>query len=325
VSDETPSRPKLLSLVVPVYNEAESLPELHREIDEVAKREALAVEIIFVDDGSKDDSWKIVKQLRAKDPRVQGIRFRRNFGKAAALAAGFKKVRGEVAITLDADLQDDPNEIPHFLAELNNDLDVVSGWKKKRYDPWHKVFPSRVFNGMISWLTGVRLHDHNCGMKCYRAEVFKEVRLYGELHRFIPVLAAARGFKVGELVIQHRRRKFGHSKYGVKRFIKGFLDLLTVKFLTSFGRRPQHLLGSLGLMAFFLGMVGLIYLAVTWVIRYFNPESGLLALHERALLPYSLGAVLLGAQFLCMGILAEMMTAYQSRDEDTYSVKEETE
>jgi hypothetical protein len=178
---------------------------------------------------------------------------------------------------------------------------------------------------MISWLTGVKLHDHNCGMKCYRAEVFKEVRLYGELHRFIPVLAAARGFKVGELVIQHRRRKFGHSKYGVKRFVKGFLDLLTVKFLTSFGRRPQHLLGSLGLMSFFLGMVGLIYLAVTWVIRYFNPESGLLALHERALLPYSLGAVLLGAQFLCMGILAEMMTAYQSRDEDTYSVKEETE
>jgi glycosyltransferase involved in cell wall biosynthesis len=325
VSDETPSRPKLLSLVVPVYNEAESLPELHREIDEVAKREALEVEIIFIDDGSKDDSWKIVKQLRSKDPRVQGIRFRRNFGKAAALAAGFKKVRGEVAITLDADLQDDPNEIPHFLAELNHDLDVVSGWKKKRYDPWHKVFPSRVFNGMISWLTGVRLHDHNCGMKCYRAEVFKEVRLYGELHRFIPVLAAARGFKVGELVIQHRRRKFGHSKYGVKRFVKGFLDLLTVKFLTSFGRRPQHLLGSLGLMSFFLGMVGLIYLAVTWVIRYFNPESGLLALHERALLPYSLGAVLLGAQFLCMGILAEMMTAYQSRDEDTYSVKEETE
>jgi dolichol-phosphate mannosyltransferase len=325
VSDEQPSRPKLLSLVIPVYNEAESLPELHREISEVAQRESLNIEIIFIDDGSSDDSWKIVKQLREQDPRIHAIRFRRNFGKAAALAAGFKKVRGQVAITLDADLQDDPNEIPNFLKELDKDLDVISGWKKQRYDPWHKVFPSRIFNGMVSWLTRVKLHDHNCGMKCYRAEVLKEVRLYGELHRFIPVLAAARGFKVGELVIHHRRRKFGRSKYGVKRFIKGFLDLLTVKFLTSFGKRPQHLLGTMGLMSFFAGMVGLIYLAITWVIRYFNPESGLEPLHSRALLPYSLGAVLLGAQFLCMGILAEMMTAYQSRDEDAYSVKEEIE
>ena len=325
MSEAPPDGPKLLSLVIPVYNESESLIPLHQEIDEVAKKENLLIEIIFIDDGSSDGSWKLIKELVAKDARIRGIRFRKNFGKAAALAAGFKAVRGQVAITMDADLQDDPHEIPQFLAELNKDLDVVSGWKKKRHDPWHKVFPSRIFNGMVSWLTGVRLHDHNCGMKCYRAEVLKEVRLYGELHRFIPVLAAARGFKVGELVIQHRARKFGRSKYGLKRFVKGFLDLLTVKFLTSYGRRPQHLLGTLGLMSFFVGMIGLTYLAITWVIRYFNPESGLEPLHERALLPYSLGAVLLGAQFLCMGILAEMLTFSQSRDEDEYSVKEEVE
>ena len=325
MSEAPPDGPKLLSLVIPVYNESESLIPLHQEIDEVAKKENLLIEIIFIDDGSSDGSWKLIKELVAKDARIRGIRFRKNFGKAAALAAGFKAVRGQVAITMDADLQDDPHEIPQFLAELNKDLDVVSGWKKKRHDPWHKVFPSRIFNGMVSWLTGVRLHDHKCGMKCYRAEVLKEVRLYGELHRFIPVLAAARGFKVGELVIQHRARKFGRSKYGLKRFVKGFLDLLTVKFLTSYGRRPQHLLGTLGLMSFFVGMIGLTYLAITWVIRYFNPESGLEPLHERALLPYSLGAVLLGAQFLCMGILAEMLTFSQSRDEDEYSVKEEVE
>src|SRR5262249_1471909 len=163
---------------------------------------------------------------------------------------GVKAARGDILCTLDADLQDDPVELPRFLAELERGLDVVSGWKKERHDPWHKVWPSRVFNRLVSWLTGVKLHDHNCGFKAYRAEVFKEIRLYGELHRFIPVLAAARGFKVGELVIQHRPRKFGRSKYGVGRFVKGFLDLLTVKFLTGFGSRPSHLLGTIGLVAF---------------------------------------------------------------------------
>jgi glycosyltransferase involved in cell wall biosynthesis len=316
-------RPNLLSIVIPVYNEEESLAPLIQEIDTVATQENLEVEIIFIDDGSIDSSWKIIQGLAAKDARIQAIRFRRNFGKAAALAAGFKLVRGEVTMTLDADLQDDPIEIPRFLHELSKDLDVVSGWKKIRHDPWHKVIPSRIFNGLVSRLTGVKLHDHNCGMKCYRSEVLKEVRLYGELHRFIPVLAAAKGFRVGELVIRHRPRKFGSSKYGVKRFVKGFLDLLTVKFLTSFGRRPQHLLGSIGLMSFCLGMFGMIYLAITWVIRYFNPDSSLEPLHSRALLPYSLGALLLGAQFLCMGILAEMITANQTKDEDAYSIKDE--
>ena len=186
-----------------------------------------------------------IEQLAAADPRVRGIRFRRNFGKAAALSAGFDAARGELVVTLDADLQDDPREIPRFLAEIDKGLDCVSGWKQVRHDPWHKVGPSRVFNWLVGVLTGVKLHDHNCGFKCYRREIFDEVRLYGELHRFVPVLAAARGWKVGEIVVNHRARKFGRSKYGVTRIVKGFLDLLTVYFLTGFEQRPQHLLGTL--------------------------------------------------------------------------------
>ena len=208
----------MLSIVIPVYNEAESLEALHREIREVAAANGYELDVIFVDDGSKDDSWWIIRRLAAADPQVRGIRFRRNFGKAAALSAGFALVRGEMVMTLDADLQDDPHEIPRFLAAMENNLDVVSGWKQVRHDPWHKVLPSRVFNGMVSGLTGVKLHDHNCGMKCYRREVLGEVRLYGELHRFVPVLAAGRGYRVGEIVINHRARKFGQSKYGLQPF-----------------------------------------------------------------------------------------------------------
>ena len=230
-----------------------------------------------MDDGSTDGSWDVIAELARTHPNVRGVRFRRNFGKAAALVAGFDAARGDVIFTLDADLQDDPHEIPRFLEAMRSGkpvdgrrgprgagLDVVSGWKRVRHDPWHKVCPSRVFNGMVGLLTGVRLHDHNCGMKCYKAEIFREVRLYGELHRFVPVLAAARGFRVGEIEINHRPRQFGQSKYGVHRFVKGFLDLLTVKFLTGFGRRPQHLLGSVGLLCFLLGGLGLVYLGVTW-------------------------------------------------------------
>ncbi len=192
-----------------------------------------------------------------------------------------------------------------------------------RHDPWHKVFPSRVFNWMAGVLTGVRLHDHNCGMKCYRAEIFREVRLYGELHRFIPVLAAARGFRVGEIEINHRPRRFGYSKYGMRRFIKGFLDLLTVKFLTGFGRRPQHLLGSVGLLSFLLGGVGLAYLSVTWIIRLWLADL-FPPLHERPMLIYSLAALLLGAQMMTMGFLAELVIASQGRHDDVYSVAERT-
>ncbi len=314
----------MISIVIPVLNEHDSLLPLHAEIAVVAERANLPFEVLFVDDGSNDGSWKVIAELARQYAWVHGLRFRRNFGKAAALSAGFRGAKGEIILTLDADLQDDPAEIPRFLTALEQDsVDVVSGWKRVRRDPWHKVGPSRVFNAMVSWLTGVKLHDHNCGMKCYRAEVFREVRLYGEMHRFIPVLAAARGFRVGEIEINHRPRKFGRSKYGVRRFVKGFLDLLTVKFLTGFGQRPQHLLGGVGLLSFMLGNLGLLYLSVTWVINYFQPGS-FLPLHERPLLIYALGAMLLGAQMMSIGFLAELITAYQSRDEDSYSIAERT-
>jgi glycosyltransferase involved in cell wall biosynthesis len=314
----------MISIVIPVYNEQDSLAILYEELARVAEQHSLRFEILFIDDGSSDDSWKVIRSLAEQHPDVHGIRFRRNFGKAAALSAGFSAARGDIIMTLDADLQDDPAEIPRFLGKLAEGFDVVSGWKQTRYDPWHKVLPSRVFNGMVSWLTGVYLHDHNCGMKCYRAEVFREIRLYGELHRFIPVLAAARGFKVSEIVINHRTRKFGSSKYGVRRIVKGFLDLLTVKFLTGFGQRPQHLLGSIGLVSFLLGGIGMLYLAVTWLLRELVDETWSQPLHQRPLLIYSVAALLLGAQMMSIGFLAELITAYLSRDQESYSVKEKT-
>ena len=308
----------MLSVVIPVLNEASSLETLWQELAAVARDRGYELEVIFVDDGSTDASWSVIERLAAADERVRGIRFRRNFGKAAALAAGFRAVRGDLVMTLDADLQDDPREIPNFLAALELNLDVVSGWKRVRHDPWHKVGPSRVFNWMVSWLTGVPLHDHNCGMKCYRREVLAEVKLYGELHRFVPVLAHARGFRVGELAIQHRPRRFGQSKYGVSRFIKGFLDLMTVKFLIGFGRRPQHLLGSIGLACLLVGGAALAYLALYWVACVASGNDP--KLHERPALFYSVGILILGGQFLSIGLLGELVTAYVGREEDTYSI-----
>jgi len=318
--------PDKLSIVVPVLDEAESLPTLYEEITAVGRQHGYDLEVIFIDDGSRDTSWQVIQKLAASDARVRGIRFRRNFGKAAALSAGFDAAEGDVVMTLDADLQDDPREIPNFLAELESDLDVVSGWKKVRHDPWHKVLPSRVFNAMVSRLTGVKLHDHNCGMKCYRHEVLSEIRLYGELHRFVPVLAHARGFRVGEIAIAHRPRKFGHSKYGFKRFMKGFLDLLTVKFLTGYGQRPQHLLGTIGLLCFLAGGLCLAFLTGLWIVsRVWSEQFGPpVDLHQRALFFYSLGAMLLGGQLMSVGFLAELITAYTGRDADTYSIAEET-
>jgi len=300
--------PPSLSLVLPVHNERESLPELQAQISAVAQAHGLSVEMIYVDDGSRDNSWEVVKELAARDPRVRGIRFRRNFGKAAALQAGFREVRGSRVMTLDADLQDDPAEIPNFLAHLDKGYDLVSGWKKIRHDPWHKVFPSRVFNGMVSWLTGVKLHDHNCGMKAYEAAVVREVQLYGEMHRFIPVLAAARGFRVGELVIKHRPRQHGRSKYGFKRFLRGFLDLLTVKYLTTYGRRPMHLFGAAALLivfaAVFLALLGTVWSPV---------------LSSLTFLAIVLGVLVPLVLFL-NGLQAELITS--ARTDEAYSIVE---
>ena len=312
------------SLVIPVYNEEESLQALYKEIDDVAKSLEAKIELIFVDDGSSDSSWSIIETLAKEDSRVRGVRFRRNFGKAAALDVGFKTATLPIVMTLDADLQDDPREIPDFLRLIDSGLDVVSGWKKQRHDPWHKVLPSRVFNWLVSTLTGVKLHDHNCGMKCYRREIFDEITLYGELHRFIPVLAAARGYKIGEKVVQHRSRKFGKSKYGLNRFIKGFLDLLSVKFVTGYGQRPQHLLGTFGLTSFFIGAITLSWMALHWVLA----RIPFLALEEyhlsgRPAVIYSVALMLLGAQLLSVGVVAELLVSYQNRKGREYSIKAE--
>lgn len=313
--------PDLISIVIPVFNEQDSLAQLHCELDEVARHEQFPLEIIFVDDGSTDGSWSVIEQLAATDARVRGLRFRRNFRKAAALRAGFQESRGSIVFTMDADLQDDPHEIPKFLAALDSGCDVVSGWKKVRHDPWHKVGPSRVFNWLVGALTGVHLHDHNCGFKAYRREVCQDLRLYGELHRFVPVLAAARGWRVGEIVVQHRRRAFGKSKYGVSRILKGFLDLLTVSFLTDYSQRPQHLLGSVGLFSFGCGALGIAVLTVLWIVSRMT-EMADVHLHERAVFYYSIVAVLLGAQFMAIGFLAELITAHAIRDREPFSIRE---
>lgn len=321
----------MLSIIIPVFNEHESLVQLHAEITKVCVPAQIEHEIIFVDDGSKDGSWQIIQQLSQTDSRVSGIRFRRNFGKAAALTAGMSAARGDLLMMMDADLQDDPIEIPRFLARIQDGFDVVNGWKVRRLDPWHKVYPSKVFNWMVGRLTGLKLHDHNCGFKCFRKEVSSEIRLYGELHRFVPVLAFARGFSVSEIEVHHRSRQFGYSKYGFNRFVRGFLDLLTVKFLTGFGQRPQHLLGTTGLICFGAGTLGLIYLACVWMFGHaLHPLLAQIGLASkvwvshpiggRPLLAYSVATLLLGAQLLSLGFLAELIVANTSRESDTFSI-----
>jgi len=314
----------MLTVIIPVLDEAENLPQLHRELADVAAVEGYDLQMIFVDDGSTDASWAAIERLAADDPCVLGIRFRRNFGKAAALSAGFNAAEGDRIVTIDGDLQDDPAEIPRLLAKLDEGFDVVSGWKQVRHDPWHKVWPSRVFNWLVSHLTGVVLHDHNCGLKCFRREVIHEIRLYGELHRFVPVLAAARGFKVSEVVVEHRPRIFGRSKYGVSRIITGLLDLLTVKFVIGYGQRPQHLLGTIGLASFGLGGLTMAYLAVRWCASRIVDGMAPVHLHETAALYYALAFVVIGAQFMTFGFLGEMIAAYLVRETDTYSIAQHT-
>lgn len=290
----------MLSIVIPVFNEEASLERLYREIVSVTEENEFKAEIIFVDDGSTDSSWSKVEKLAEAAHVVHGLKFRRNFGKSAALNEGFMVATGQFVVTLDADLQDDPEEIPRLLKKLESGFDLVSGWKRKRNDPWHKVIPSRVFNWLVGAFTGLKLHDHNCGIKAYRAEVVREIRLYGELHRFIPVLAHARGFRVAELEVNHRQRLHGISKYGFSRFAHGLLDLLTVRFMTVYGERPLHVLGWIGSLCFAFGLIGLSYLAVIWLMGQ--------AIGARPILVYSVASLLFGAQMLTFGILAELIT-----------------
>ena len=315
---------KLISIVVPVFNEDESLEPLYAELCAMAEQFDYELDVVFVDDGSSDDSWHVIGGLAEKDDRVRAIRLRRNFGKAAALSAGFSVVRGDIVLTLDADLQDDPKEIPRFLAAMAEGYDVVSGWKRVRHDPWHKTYPSRVFNWLVGAMTGVKLHDHNCGFKCYRRDVLREVRLYGEMHRFVPVLAADRGFRISEIPVEHRSRKFGQSKYGVRRFVKGFLDLLTVFFLTGFRNRPQHFTGTLGLISLGCGTLTMTYLTFMWGISriaVFGMDP--IHLSDTAMLYYAIGALLLGAQLVSLGFLAELITFHTSHQSDEFSISEQ--
>lgn len=315
------------SIVVPVFNEQDSLATLMDEIATAARPLTADWEVVLVDDGSTDQSWSKIEQLAREYPQVRGVQFRRNFGKAAALTAGVAMTRFPIVITMDADLQDDPREIPRFLEKLDEGLDVVSGWKQVRNDPLDKTLPSKVFNYLVGRVTGVKLQDHNCGFKAYRREVFDEVRIYGELHRFVPVLAASHGFRIGEISVQHRARQHGRSKYGWRRIYRGLLDLLTVAFLTNYRQRPQHLIGVLGGVCLLVGLFGLGAMAGYWVLREWqvlDPEVWS-PLHQRPVVLYALGGLLLGSQLLSMGLLAELIIAQSSNKAHTYSVRQTTD
>lgn len=308
---------RLISVVVPVYNEEGSVEALLREIRQVAQRQSWSVEVVFIDDGSRDASWTKIRALAAADPDVGGIRFRRNAGKAAALMAGFAAVRGDIVFMMDADLQDPPEEMPRLLEALDAGSDMVSGWKKVRHDSWHKVYPSRVFNRIIDVLTGVPLHDHVCGFKCFRREVVKELRIYGEFHRFLGVLAASRGFSVTEVPTLHRKRTCGTSKYGFSRFAKGFLDLLTIVCLTRYRWRPQHLIGVTGL---WLIAISLVLTALPWVLHgslLRNLAMGFVVLKALML------AVLPGLLLIAIGLVGQLVIDARPLDEQ-YIITERT-
>lgn len=296
-----------ISLVVPIYNEEQSLETLHQRITTVVQSLTDQYEIIFINDGSTDGSAAALERLWRDDKHVKVLQLRRNFGKAAALAVGFEEAQGDIVITMDGDLQDDPDEIPRLVACLRDGYDVVSGWKQERHDPLSKTLPSRLFNWVVSRTTGLKLHDFNCGFKAYRREVVKNVRLYGELHRFIPALAHGQGFRVTELPVKHHPRKFGKSKYGIERLLRGFFDLMTVLFLTRYLKKPLHLFGSLGLLVFVAGM--LINLYLVWL-KIQGQSIG-----TRPLLSLGILMVLVGIQLFCTGLIAELLIYLHQRDE----------
>lgn len=307
-----------LSIVVPVYNETESLPELAEAVRQSMAAAGRTFEVWLVDDGSDDGSWETIERLHVEDPRFAGVRFRRNYGKSAALAVGFERACGRYVATLDADLQDDPAELPAMLDRLEAGADLVSGWKQKRHDPLEKTIPSRFFNAVTRWLSGIPLHDFNSGIKAYRCEVIKSVQVYGELHRYIPLLAKWEGYgRIEEQVVQHHARKYGRTKFGLERYLRGFLDLITVVFLTRFARRPMVFFGGLGTLSFLLGLLILAYLAGTKLI-------GGVPIGDRPLLLFGVMLVLLGAQSFLAGLLGEMVVRPEMENVRRYDVHDET-
>lgn len=308
-------RPTEVSVVIPLYNEEQSLRELFDTLRRSLNFTGGRYEVIFVDDGSTDGSARVLRELRQRDNRVKIIRFRRNYGKSAALSVGFQYVRGEYIVTMDADLQDDPYEVPRLVQELKKGYDLVSGWKKKRLDPITKTIPSRFFNAVTSILTGIRIHDFNCGLKAYRKEVVKQIKVYGELHRYIPVLAHWQGFSISEVVVQHHARKYGKTKYGMGRFWKGFLDLLTVLFTTRYFRRPLHLFGMWGMLFVLAGMVIDVWLVVDWF-------RGLTTLSNRPLFIVGILFIIVGIQFVSIGLLGEMISRSGQSSAQEYAIRE---
>ncbi|MEJ5349191.1 MAG: glycosyltransferase family 2 protein [Desulfosoma sp.] len=304
----------LLSFVIPVKDEESSLKELADRIFDAVRScgPAYRSELIFVDDGSTDRSWEVIRSISGRYPEaVKAIRFRRNLGKAFALEAGFRKCDGDVVFTMDADLQDDPKEIPRFLKKLEEGYDLVSGWKKIRHDPLSKTLPSRVFNGVMAWVSGVKLHDFNCGFKCYRREVVNNLHLYGELHRFIPVLVADLGYRVGEIEVEHHPRLYGRSKYGWERYIRGFIDMLTVFATTRWMVKPGHLFGGVGMVLGLIGGLSLIYLFMVWLF-------GSQPIGKRPLLAFGVLMSLASLQMISLGVVAEFHIKSFSIDLDRY-------
>lgn len=308
-----------ISVVVPLFNEEESLPELVAWIDRVAHENSLSYEIIMVNDGSTDRSWEVVKELSAKYPAVKGISFMRNYGKSAALYSGFEMASGEVVFTMDADLQDSPDEIPAMRRMiLEEGYDLVSGWKRKRYDPIGKRWPSKFFNLTARIMSGIRLHDFNCGLKSYRLKVVKSIEVYGEMHRYMPILAKHAGFKrIGEKVVEHHERKYGYSKFGLERMVKGYLDLISVTFMSHFGRSPMYLFGGLGTLMFLAGFV-----AIAWIVV--EKLAWSVPVTNQPLFYFGLTTVVLGVQLFLAGFLGELINR-RSSDRNHYLIDEKLE
>jgi glycosyltransferase involved in cell wall biosynthesis len=308
-----------LSVVIPLFNEEESLPELINWIDKVCAENNLTREVILVDDGSSDKSWDVITRLSKKFEGIKGIKFRTNYGKSAALNEGFKAATGNVVITMDADLQDSPDEIPELYHLICNDgYDLVSGWKKKRFDPISKTIPSKFFNWVTAKLSGINLHDFNCGLKAYNIDVVKNIEVYGEMHRYIPVIAKWSGFKkITEKPVSHQSRKYGVTKFGLERFVNGFLDLLTILFMTRFGKKPMHLFGTLGSLMFLIGFALLFYMGIDKL--FINPTGRLIA--QRAEFYVFLVLVLMGVQLFLAGFLAEL-SSRNSPNRNNYQVSE---
>jgi glycosyltransferase involved in cell wall biosynthesis len=307
-----------VSVVIPLLNEEDSLLELYTQLERVLN--ALApnrYDVWFIDDGSTDSSYRVIQHIHSKNKRFKAIRFRRNYGKSAALAVAFAEVEGDVVITMDADLQDDPAEIPALIAKLDEGYDLISGWKRKRYDPWHKTIPSKLFNVVTSVMSGVKLHDFNCGLKAYRNVVVKNVQVYGEMHRYIPALAHWEGFKVTELPVQHHKRQYGVSKFGMSRFLKGFLDLLTVMFTTRYIKRPLHFFGTVGSLFAIVGLVTDLYLVVEWFM-------GLTSLSQRPLALFGVAMIIVGVQLISIGLVGELIVKNNLQSE-RYSVRDKLE